>query len=139
MPVLTTLIFLLHFSIQSMPDSSTIVLDWDLLKDVRQLHYEDRDSVKINSTVIKADGKLIELTGFMLPPNTKNENKNYELTEESHLSCLHTDDNQIIKVHIEFRKKETLSFTPITIRGKFKIVRFADNTIRYEITEAVVL
>lgn len=139
MHLLSLFIFSFQLHAAGPADSSDIVLDWVILKDNKTVRQADRDSIILSSTVQKANNKMVTVTGFMLPPDEKNENSEYELTEESHLSCLHTDDDQIIKLHLKFKKTETLQFTPIWVRGILTIDRNENGVVRLTLKNAEII
>lgn len=136
MTLLLALVLNIHMSSAQPADSAVQVLDWVMLKDVKVIRSDERDSLVVPSSILKSNHKLVEISGFLLPPNTDDENTEYELTEESHLSCLHTDDDDIVKLHLRFKKREALQFNPVKIRGTFNIVSTENGEISYEITNA---
>lgn len=139
MNILAVIIFSFQFSSGMVSDSSDQVLDWVILKDNKVVRQADQDSVILSSALLKANRKTVIISGFMLPPNDENENTEYELTEESHLSCLHTDDDHIIKLHVHFKKAEALQFTPVWVRGILSIHRNEDGVVRLTLTQAEII
>ena len=109
---------------------------WEVLKDVDAPFDPKEGAPKFAADVLALDGKDVKLRGFMMPLDQAEKQTRFVLTAlpPSCPFCLPAGPDQLIEVECSDGVKFT--FDPVTIAGKFEVVRDDPAGLLYRMVDA---
>ncbi|MDX2127463.1 MAG: DUF3299 domain-containing protein [Chloroherpetonaceae bacterium] len=92
--------------------------------DLREYKYNRRGNSKVPDKLKGLEGKEVEIAGYMIPMNEAMEVREFMLVQIPFFGCCYSvppEPNETIMIRMEKGKSTEYVYTPIRVKGKFKI------------------